>query len=184
MPKLSLENKSLICSWLVGIVGGNFAGLLYVIGIHNASAQIFLVRPSGLLPAAANPTILGVISGLLGQLLFPGILSGISRRYTFWWGLVPIVLYNGWVFVDTFTGSTYSALNTFRWLLLLRIPLVLLISSGPVSLVDTSCFGTIRLQDKAAQPLLSRRGKRLGRLSRLCPQNDTAQSPFRIAGFR
>jgi len=66
-------------AWLIGLIGGNAAGLLYIIGSGSSAARIHLPNPQGM-PAFPN-------------------------------------------------------MDTFRLILLVRVPLALLLSSGPVSLI-------------------------------------------------
>lgn len=121
-------------AWLIGLIGGNVAGLLYVIGNESRVARIHLPHPEGW-SAGSSTTPLVIIAATLGQFLLPALLSGLTRRYTFWWSLVPIVLYNGWAFADTFTSAPFKDIDTFRLILLVRVPLALLVSSGPISLI-------------------------------------------------
>ncbi len=121
-------------AWLVGLIGGNIAGLLYVIGDESNAGRIHLPTPSWL-PGAGGTTPLVIVAALLGQFLLPLFLSGTTQRCTFWWGLIPIILYNGWALADTYVSPHSASLDTFRLVLLARIPIVLLLTSGPVSLV-------------------------------------------------
>ncbi len=121
-------------AWLVGLIGGNLAGLLYVIGTESSTGRIHLPTPSWL-PGVGGTTPLVIVAATLGQFLLPMFLSGTTRRCTFWWGLIPIILYNGWAMADTYISPRSGSLDTFRLVLLARIPTVLLLTSGPVSLI-------------------------------------------------
>jgi len=121
-------------AWLIGLIGGNAAGLLYIIGSGSSAARIHLPNPQGM-PVASSTTPIVIVAATLGQFLLPAPLSGTTRKYTFWWGLVPIVLYNGWAFANTFVTPPFPNMDTFRLILLARVPLALLLSSGPVSLI-------------------------------------------------
>ena len=84
----------------------------------------------GLKLGQAIPIVLGVITAII----LPGLLSGFAKRWTFFWGLLPISLC---VFIrdgeDWIESGFHEDVNNL-WFSLILIGLCLLISSGPVSL--------------------------------------------------
>ena len=113
-------------SWLLGIVGGLVGG-----SITGWFTYPPLVRK---LHAAQSADWISGIAAVLTVLVLPGLVSGLARRRTFVWGLVPLTLFLLAVDIENWVEKPlYSVASNF-WASLAFVGACLLVSSSPVSL--------------------------------------------------
>lgn len=117
-------------AWLIGILGGTICGSFAAWAGYTPIAQ----RLYAVLHLTNGARWVSGIAGFLSLLVLPGLLSGIARRRTFFWGILPLIL--SLVAIDAEdwveNGPKIVAQNFWVWLLI--IGGCLLVSSGPVSL--------------------------------------------------
>ncbi len=117
-------------AWLVGILGGMVGGSV----MAWVSYPPFMRRINAATNfGSAADWLLGV-SLFLSTLVLPGVLSGIARRRTFLWGLLPLTLSLAVVDLKNWIVLGPRHVATTFWMSLLAIGFCLLVSSGPVSL--------------------------------------------------
>ena len=73
-------------------------------------------------------------AGVISLLVLPGVLSGVARRRTFLWGLLPLTLFLAAVEAEDSVESGVSHLAANFWPTLLLSGIGLIVSSGPVSI--------------------------------------------------
>lgn len=119
-------------AWVLGIVGGLVLGSMT--GWFNYPPLVQKMHALGL---PLNTNWSNGVNGIgvtVGVLILPGVVSGLARRRTFFWGLVPLVLF---LFAndveDWFEGGIKAVTKDF-WLSIAIIGGCLFVSSGPVSL--------------------------------------------------
>jgi hypothetical protein len=142
-------------AWLVGILGGVVGG--------GATAGALYPSFAGRIDAAAHSSgasdAIGGLAALVSLLVLPGLVSGIARRRTFLWGLVPLALFLVAVTTEkTITNGLSSLGNAKDWgMLLLVLGGCLLVSSGPVSLIRYGRVCARRRRDAAIASLVAQR---------------------------
>jgi len=117
-------------AWLVGILGGLAGGSVTAWADYPLVAR----RLNPLLHLGTAAYWISVIAGLLSVLVLPGVLSGIARRRSFLWGLLPLTLFLAAVDVEDWVENGAGRVQRGFWALLLGLGICLLGSSGPVSL--------------------------------------------------
>jgi len=116
-------------AWLVGILGGMVGG--------SVTAWVNYPPFAGKINAVMHHAVAAWISGaaaFLSLLVLPAMISGIARRRTFLWGLLPLTLFLTAVEAEDGVESGAGHLAANFWPALLLIGISLLVSSGPVSL--------------------------------------------------
>ena len=136
-PKQTWDTRA----WLLGILGGSFSAACFVMSF---SPQI-AARLDAALPGSSN--WFGGVAGLITIVLLPALLSGLARRWTFFWGLIPAALLL--VAAGSIAQSTHSwkSLSAIFWSCLLFLGVGWLISSGPVSLIRWLRVRAVRRQE-------------------------------------
>ncbi len=122
-------------AWLVGIIGGIIGGNLTV-WPSNPTIQAWLntvYHPSVLAKQGAD-IVSGVAAGLT-LLILPGLVSGLARRLTFLWGLLPLGLFLVSVNTEEMVANGIKSVIRDWWVSLAILCGSLIISSGPVSLI-------------------------------------------------
>jgi hypothetical protein len=115
--------------WLVGIIGGGLSGGLFVVSfIPQVASRLDAVLPNG-------QDWAGGLLGVLGLLLLPAILSGVSRRYTFLWGLVPLLLFLLCIVAGQAAFNNWQSIGGVFWPTVSMLGIAWAIASGPVSLI-------------------------------------------------
>lgn len=135
-------------AWLVGILGGVIGGSVMAWATYPP-----LVRRIN--AATHSPSAAGWISGVMGVvsvLVLPGLVSGIARRRTFLWGLVPLTLFLLMVEAEDWIENGPQSVVKDFWASVLVIGGCLLISSGPVSLFR---YGRARARRRHAAAVAS-----------------------------
>jgi len=135
-------------AWLVGILGGLIGGSVMAWATYPP-----LVKRIN--AAAHSSSAAGWISGVMGVvtvLVLPGLVSGIARRRTFLWGLLPLTLFLAAVETEDWIENGWKSIAKDFWMSLLAIAICLIISSGPVSLLR---YGRARAQRKRQAALAS-----------------------------
>lgn len=86
-----------IRSWLLGLLLGNFAGLLLLCGGLPLSRRFI----EAAFPYSASGYYMGdfmvFLSLILGAFVFPAVLSSLAKRLYALWGLLPIFLLMLWL---------------------------------------------------------------------------------------
>ena len=113
-------------AWVLGIVGGLVGGSLTGWFTYPP-----LVRK---LHAAHSADWVSGIAAVSTVLVLPGLVSGLARRRTFFWGLVPLTLFLLAVDVEDWIESGAKDVTKNFWLSLAVAGGCLVLSSGPVSL--------------------------------------------------
>ena len=129
-PKHTWDTRA----WLVGILGGTVGGSLASWATYPSVQK----RLDGLPPplfGSHTADVLSGITGVLSVLVLPGLVSGLARRFTFLWGLLPLSLaLVGTDLEDWIENGIKSVTNT-GWESLAIFGGCWIISSGPVSLI-------------------------------------------------
>jgi len=119
-------------AWLVGILGGILGGSV----LACASYPPLIKQINAATHHADAAYWIRVVTGLLSILVLPGVVSGIARRRTFLWGLLPLTLFLAADDLkDRFLLHGPRQVAMTLWVSLLVIGICLIISSGPVSLI-------------------------------------------------
>jgi len=141
-------------AWLVGILGGTVGG--GVVAWANTSPSWKHISMVTHVPYAPD-WIMGV-TAFLTALVLPGIVSGVARRRTFLWGLLPLILFLTVIELVSrlVNGPTQTAKD--YWSILLVIGGCLLVSSGPVSLFRYRRARARRRREAAVASLVAQRG--------------------------
>lgn len=116
-------------AWLVGIIGSGVSVACFVM----STSPHIMVRLNAVLPNGGD-WVSGAFA-VLSILLLPAVLSGIARRWTFIWGLIPSLLLLVAIGVKAASDHSWKSLSSFFWPLLLVLACAWVIASGPVSLV-------------------------------------------------
>ncbi len=118
-------------AWLLGILGGATGGSLAAWATY-APINNWLNRLPVSLSQTMTANIVSFLSLLFTILVLPGLLSGLARRWTFCWGLLPLSL----VFfdVEVWIVKGFKNIVGMAWSDLGIIAICLIVSSGPVSL--------------------------------------------------
>ncbi len=120
-------------AWLLGILGGTIGG-----SMTGRITYPPIQKRVNHLPGPFGHHNADVISGVFGIftiLILPGLLSGLARRRTFWWGLLPLGSFLIFVDLEDWYENGFSSITKDWWISLAVVGGCLLISSGPVSLI-------------------------------------------------
>lgn len=121
-------------AWLIGILGGAVGGSLTAWATY-APVHNWLNRfPFSLFHIQAA-TIVSQFSLFLTLLVLPGLLSGLARRWTFFWGLLPLSLFTMFFYIEDWIVKGLQSIMGTALSDLSVIAICLLVSSGPVSLI-------------------------------------------------
>ncbi len=132
-------------TWAFGFVTGNVLGAA-LLALSNLGAH----SPQG--PVRQTSLILFAVVFVLGFLAVPAVTSGLARRRTFLWGLLPLVLLVLWLMeIDRARNHMSNFSGTNWWILPTLLTLFWVISSGPVSFVR---WLLRRARDRQAEALL------------------------------
>ena len=121
-------------AWLLGILGGSMTGSLAVGAVYP---PILRRLDSFNAPFIGHQTaeVASVVFGLLGLLVLPGLSSGLARRTTFFWGLLPLCLVLTSVSLRKWCVGGAHQLVVDWWINLAVFGGCWVISSGPISLI-------------------------------------------------
>ena len=139
-------------AWLVGILGGIAGG--------SVTAWVNYPPFAGKINAAMHHAVADWTSGaaaFLSLLVLPAMISGIARRRTFLWGLLPLTLFLAAVEAEDGVESGAGHLAANFWPALLLIGISLLVSSGPVSLFRYRHVRAQRRREAAIAALAAQR---------------------------
>ena len=120
-------------AWLLGILGGTIGG-----SVAGWSTYPPIQKRINHLPGPFghhSADTISVIFSLAAILVLPGLLSGLARRRTFWWGLLPLGSFLIFVDLEDWYENGFSSITKDWWVSLAVAGGCLLISSGPVSLI-------------------------------------------------
>ena len=122
-------------AWIIGIVGGAVGGSIASWSVFR-SVQTWLDRlPHFAWFGSTNGEMTSGILGIGTAVFLPGILSGIARRRTFLWGMIPLVLFLTARDIGDWIENGTHIMASNPWFTLLMAGLCLGVSSGPVSLI-------------------------------------------------
>ena len=122
-------------AWLLGILGGTAGGSLTAWFTYPPIQKRFNHLPGS---SWVGHHFAGIISGAAGivtLLVLPGLLSGLARRWTFVWGVLPLCLFLVSVEVEDWIENGLHNVTKDWWISLAIIGGCWVISSGPVSLI-------------------------------------------------
>ncbi len=140
-------------AWLVGILGGAVGGSITAWATYSP-----FVKPiNAALHSANGSSWVCGCAGVLSLLVLPGVVSGISRRRTFLWGALPLVLFLIATDVQDWVGFGASHVAQEFWVTLLVIGGCLLVSSGPVSAIRYGRVRARRRREAAVAALAAQR---------------------------
>ncbi len=126
-------------AWLVSILGGVGGGIVSA----WADTPLLARRINAAAHHAGTADWISGVVGVVSLLVLPGVVSGIARRKTFLWGLVPVTLFLFAVGMENWIGNGWRGYADAKfWCVILFIGGgCLLVSSGPVSLFR---YGRVR----------------------------------------
>ena len=117
-------------AWLVGIIGGAVGGTVTAWATYPP-----LRKRLDALPSPLSADLISGLAALATMLVLPAVLSGIARRHTFLWGLVPLALFFIAVDSEDWIESGLRSVAKDWWISLALSGGAWLLTSGPVSLV-------------------------------------------------
>lgn len=122
-------------AWLVGILGGVVGGSLVAWANYPPFQKRLnsLYQPSFFGGLTADDT--DVIAGLLTILVLPGLVSGLARRWTFLWGVLPLSLFFVSIELEHWAVFGIKNITQSLWMLLAFLGGCWGVSSGSVSLI-------------------------------------------------
>lgn len=129
-PKQTWDTRA----WLVGILGGIAGGSLAAWPTYPPFHNWLNRFPFSVFHLLAA-TIVSQFSLFFTLLVLPGLLSGLARRRTFLWGLLPLFLFMVFFYIEDWSVKGLQSIRGSVWSDLCIIAICLLISSGPVSLI-------------------------------------------------
>ncbi len=135
-------------AWLVGILGGLIGGSV----MAWATYPPLVKRINAAMHFSSAAGWISGVMGVVTVLVLPGLVSGIARRRTFLWGLLPLTLFLAAVETEDWIENGWKSIAKDFWMSLLAIAICLIISSGPVSLFR---YGRVRAQRKRQAALAS-----------------------------
>ena len=119
-------------AWLVGTLGGAIGGSLASWATYSPIRNRLNSIPTLFNYHTAD--VFTGVSAILTVFVLPGIISGLSRRFTFLWGMLPLSAFLVSVDLEDWVGNG-NDVTDFFWARLAFIFACLVISSGPVSLI-------------------------------------------------
>lgn len=122
-------------AWLVGILGGAISGSLAAWSVYPASQNKMDALPHFAPPGYTNGGITSVSLNIIVALVLPGLVSGLARRLTFLWGLVPLTLSLAARDVEDWAENNFHVVWNHSLFSLIMFGLCWVVSSGPVSLI-------------------------------------------------
>ena len=135
-------------AWWVGVVGGLVGGNVTAWFGYPPVAHRLNFVPHLYFSGAAHA--ISGIAGLLSLLVLPGVLSGIARRRSFFWGLLPLALFLPIVECEDWLENGAGHAARHFWLAVLVLGICLIVSSGPVSLFRYTRARARRRREAAA----------------------------------
>ena len=130
-PKQTWDTRA----WLLGILGGTIGGSLAGWFSYPPIQKRFNNLPGHSWIGHHSADVISGASSLITLLVLPGLLSGLARRWTFVWGLLPLCLFFVSVELEDCFENGITRITSFWWELLVILAACLLVSSGPVSLI-------------------------------------------------
>ncbi len=142
-PKQTWDTRA----WLLGMIGGIAGGSLSAWASYPPVQKHLNNLPGHSWMASHCADVISGVFGAVTLLVLPGLLSGLARRRTFWWGLLPLCLFWVSVELEDCAENGIAHIGTFWWELLLFLAFCLLVSSGPVSLFRWQRVQAVRRQE-------------------------------------
>ena len=122
-------------AWLIGIIGGSVGGSVTAWATYPPIQNRLNALPHLSFIGKHSADILSGVFGVFVVLVLPGLLSGISRRLTFLWGLLPLSLFYVSIELEDYFENGIKSITKDIGAGLLGLVVCLLISSGPISLI-------------------------------------------------
>ncbi len=116
-------------AWLVSLLGGTASVTCLVVSLSPRVGT----RLNAVVPNSSD--WLDIVFAVLSVLLLPAVLSGIARRWTFFWGIIPLFLFLAAVCIKVELDHRWNSFSSAFWPILLVLGCAWVISSGPVSLI-------------------------------------------------
>ena len=121
-------------AWLVGILGGMIGGSLTAWATYPSVQKRLNGLPSPIFGGHAADVFSG-ITGVFSILVLPGLVSGLARRLTFLWGLLPLSLTLASTDLEDWIENGIKSVTNTGWESLAVFGGCWVLSSGPVSLI-------------------------------------------------
>ena len=122
-------------AWLLGILGGTAGGSLTAWFTYPPLQKRFNHLTGSSWAGSHFADIISGTAGIVTLLVLPGLLSGLARRRTFFWGFLPLCLFLVSVEAEDWIESGIQNVTKDWWISLAIIGGCWIISSGPVSLI-------------------------------------------------
>ncbi len=122
-------------AWLLGIIGGTAGGSLTSWLTYPPLQKRLNHLPGSPWVGHHFADIISGAAGIVTLLVLPGLLSGLARRWTFFWGLLPLCLFLVSVEAEDWIENGIHTVTRDWWISLAIIGCCWVISSGPVSLI-------------------------------------------------
>jgi hypothetical protein len=155
-PKLGWDKRA----WALGLILGNLCAIVGAWAgyppIERALDQAF---PIYLLKMHGGQFI-STVFHVFCVVILPIAITALARRRTFLWGLLPLALFIFWLRAEGLVANGWTDLTSGFWLSFPDMGLLLLMTSGPVSLYrysrvrahrkDQAALDAYRAQQEAA----------------------------------
>ncbi len=122
-------------AWLIALIGGTACAAISAWFTYppltapvNRAVRIHLLH-------MGFADFVSMVFGLVCLLALPGVLSGVARRRTFLWGMIPTTSFWVWLTVEDAVEKGWRDVAKDFWSGPLVCLLCLFLSSGPVSLI-------------------------------------------------
>jgi len=122
-------------AWLLGIIGGTVGGSLAAWSVYPASQNQIDALPRFALPGYTDGETISAFLNIIALLILPGLLSGVARRRTFLWGLLPLTLFLSARDVEDWAENNFHIVWNHSLFSLMMFGICWVGSSGPVSLI-------------------------------------------------
>lgn len=129
-PKSTWDTRA----WLVGILGGIVGGSIAAWATYPSVQKRLNALPSPIF-GSHTADVLSGITGIVSVLVLPGLVSGLARRLTFLWGLLPLSLTLASTDLEDWIENGLKSVTNTGWESLAVFGGCWVLSSGPVSLI-------------------------------------------------
>ena len=121
-------------TWAIGIAIGNIAGLFYFVSYPAIANVVRQTIPVNLLGWNVAEIVAG-FGWFLALVIGPTLMPLLAKKYTFFWGLLPMPFFFAWNFFEAILESKDNSQSIFTFLLLTLLASVvsLALIGGPVS---------------------------------------------------
>lgn len=130
-PKQTWDTRA----WLLGILGGSVGGSLTAWFTYSPISRRLNALPGSSWVSHHGADVISGAAGMVTLLVLPGLLSGLARRWTFFWGILPLCLFLVSVEMEDWIENGIKNVTKDWWVSLAVIGGCWVVSSGPVSLI-------------------------------------------------